>query len=96
MLTGMFPGVEQPMALIGTSEKGHVDMLLEVTHEGGHSSMPPPSTAVGILATALARAEANWMPRALTGSTRALFAVLGQFSPLHMRVCLALIDCFFR
>ena len=47
---GIVPGVAAPVALIGIAEKGYVTLSLTASAEGGHSSMPPPHTAIGILA----------------------------------------------
>jgi len=51
---GMLPGVEEPIALVGNTEKGY--LTLEVSAQGnpGHSSTPPRQTAIGVLARALA------------------------------------------
>ncbi|KAI9318307.1 hypothetical protein DFJ73DRAFT_668574 [Zopfochytrium polystomum] len=40
-------------AVVSTSEKGYVDLTLNVTTAGGHSSSPPPHTSIGILAHAI-------------------------------------------
>src|SRR5262245_7765674 len=57
--TGIVPGFEQPVALVGIAEKGYLSVELLVQAEGGHSSMPPKNTAVGILAAAIAKLEAT-------------------------------------
>jgi len=44
------------------AEKGHLSLALEVEQEGGHSSMPSPQSAVGILCGAVARLEQQQMP----------------------------------
>lgn len=54
---GLVPGASVPVALIGTAEKGHLNVRLSVRSAGGHSSMPPSRTAVGILGEAVARLE---------------------------------------
>lgn len=41
IVDGMIPGIQQPVALIGTSEKGWATVELTVEREGGHASMPP-------------------------------------------------------
>jgi carboxypeptidase PM20D1 len=64
---GMLPGVEVPVALINTAEKGSVTVRLIATGEGGHSSMPPRVTAVGRLARALVALERQPMPGGLEG-----------------------------
>ncbi len=45
--------MRQPVALLGTSEKGFLTLRLSVEKAGGHSSMPEPETAIAILNQAL-------------------------------------------
>ncbi|KIO07677.1 hypothetical protein M404DRAFT_136116 [Pisolithus tinctorius Marx 270] len=47
------------IAMPGISEKGSVNVRVEVTTPGGHSSLPPPHTSIGILAELLVKIEAN-------------------------------------
>lgn len=54
---GIVPGIEQPVALVGIAEKGYLSLELSVATEGGHSSMPPKETAIGIISRAVARLE---------------------------------------
>ncbi len=63
---GMIPGISRPTALIGISEKGFANIELSVAGVGGHSSMPPPETAIGILSNALVKVENNPMPAHIT------------------------------
>lgn len=50
------PGVSKPAAMVGVTEKGFVNVKLEVQLENaGHSSMPPRETAITILASELSR-----------------------------------------
>lgn len=72
----LVPGVSQDVALIGIAEKGDVTIRLQVKGTGGHSSMPPPHTALGILASAIHRMEANPMPTNLHGPVRQMFGFL--------------------
>lgn len=65
---GIMPGVSAPVAFIGTAEKGYLTLELSVKGAGGHSSMPPEHTAVGILAKAITRLEDNPMPTTLDGA----------------------------
>ena len=58
----MVPGVSAPVAVIGTSEKGYLSLVLSVDMEGGHSSMPPKESSIGILSEAVHRVETNPMP----------------------------------
>jgi carboxypeptidase PM20D1 len=50
-------GVKTPIAAIGISEKGSLNILLEVDDKGGHSSTPPKHTALGKIARAITRIE---------------------------------------
>ncbi len=50
---GMVPGIDDPVALIGISEKGYMTIELSVEEAGGHSSMPAPENAITILSNAI-------------------------------------------
>lgn len=63
----LFPIVDRNMALIGTSEKGHVDIEISAAGRSGHSSMPPDSTAAGIIAKAVTEIEKNPFPARIIG-----------------------------
>ncbi|MCE9666465.1 M20 family peptidase [Myxococcus stipitatus] len=89
IMSGTVPGVQAPVALVGTSEKGFVSVELVVEEEGGHSSMPPPRTAVGILAQAISRLEAHPMPTRLQGGSRELFERVGPEMSFGMRLLFA-------
>jgi carboxypeptidase PM20D1 len=54
---GIVPGVDRPVASICVSEKGYLSVEIIASAEGGHSSMPPAETAVGILAAAIDRLQ---------------------------------------
>ena len=47
------------------AEKGYLDVRLEVSTAGGHSSVPPPHTAIGLLSALLVELEAHPHPPAL-------------------------------
>ncbi len=57
VLNGMIPGIDDPVALIATAEKGFLTLELTVTTNGGHSSMPTRENAIGTLATAIHELE---------------------------------------
>lgn len=69
---GLIPGVRPPIAMVGIAEKGRLTLELRATARGGHASMPPPQTAIGVLAAALAKLEANPMPATVGGAARGL------------------------
>lgn len=67
---GLFPGMDHPLAIVGIAEKGFVTLELRAQTEGGHGSSPPEHTAIGVLAEAITRVEANPMPARLAGPFR--------------------------
>lgn len=86
---GMIDGVDSPVAMVGVAEKGYAAIRLTVIGEGGHGSMPPPQTAAGVIAAAVARLEAEPMPARLTPISRRMFERVGPEMPLDRRVALA-------
>jgi carboxypeptidase PM20D1 len=70
---GLMPGVQRPVALIGVSEKGVLNVHIEAVGEGGHSSMPPKRTLIGQLSRAITRLEDQPMPRQLRPPTSDMF-----------------------
>lgn len=70
------PGIDVPVGLVGIGEKGYANVRLVARGTGGHSSTPPPHTAIGTLATAIAALEANPMPPRFDAQ-RGFFEVLG-------------------
>lgn len=89
LTTGLVPGLAAPVALVGIAEKGYVTVELTAQAEGGHSSMPPPETAVGILSAGITRLERHQMPRAIRGPTADMFDYLGPELPVGMRLVIA-------
>jgi len=75
---GIIAGTDKPVALIGIAEKGYLSLEFVVEMEGGHSSMPPPQTAVGVLSAAIARLESNPFESTLTEPVRSQLAFLGS------------------
>jgi carboxypeptidase PM20D1 len=102
VIEGMMEGLDRPLAVIGISEKGYVNLVLTVDAPGGHSSQPPEQTAVGILSRAIVRVEDNPFPASMDYmyttfeaigvempfSTRLAMGNLWLFSPLVKRVML--------
>lgn len=85
----LVPGVAAPVAMVGIAEKGYLSLELSVTQPGGHSSIPPPQTGVGILAAAIARLEAEPMPAAIRGPTRAFLETLAPAMSPGRRLAIA-------
>lgn len=78
VVSDLMPGVP-PLGLIGIGEKASLDLEISASGEGGHSSMPPPHTAVGRVAAAVKAIEDNPMPTRL-GPQREFFEVLASVS----------------
>src|SRR5881296_695350 len=89
LTNGLITGVSAPVAVIGIAEKGYVTVGLTAQAEGGHSSMPPDKTAVGLLAAAITRLEHEQMPRAIRGPTAAMFDYLGPEMSFGPRLVMA-------
>jgi len=88
IVRGVIPGTSRPVGLIGIAEKGFASVELTVRGTGGHSSMPPDQTAVGVLAHAIDRLETHPMPASLN-STAAMFERVGPSMDLPYRVVMA-------
>lgn len=73
IVPGNMIGLKPPVALIGLSEKGYLSVELTAEQAGGHASMPPQETAVGILARALHHLEKSPFPARLGSTSRAMF-----------------------
>ena len=85
---GLAAGVRGPVGLVGASEKGYLTVEITVQGQPGHSSTPPPQTAIGILSRALARLEANPMPTHLR-RLRPMYHGIGRAAPLYIQVAFA-------
>jgi carboxypeptidase PM20D1 len=86
---GVLPGITAPVALVGIAEKGFVTLELSARVSGGHSSLPPRQSAVGIVSAAVAKLEKNLMPARLEGPTQELFNRIGPRFPIAQRAAFA-------
>jgi carboxypeptidase PM20D1 len=82
-------GVPRPVALVGIAEKNPLIFELRVSAAGGHASMPPRESAVGILGRALDRLEHHPMRARLDGAAREMFTTLTPEMSLPMRAVFA-------
>lgn len=89
VVDGAVPGVEAPIAFIGVAEKGYASFELSVESTGGHSSMPPENTSIGILSEAVTRLEGEPMPARLSGPTMAMLQRLGPDMPFGNKLAIA-------
>ncbi len=82
-------GINKPVALIGISEKGYMSLELTAVGKGGHSSMPPAQTSIGMVAEAVSKLEQNPFPARLDGGMDQLLAYLASEAPFSKRIVLA-------
>jgi carboxypeptidase PM20D1 len=82
---GLLTSVDRPVAIIGVSEKGFVNLRLTVNAPGGHSSQPPPHTALGILAAAIVKVEDSPFPAHLDPIMQT-FDAIGAYAPFMSRL----------
>jgi carboxypeptidase PM20D1 len=83
----MMEGITRPLAVIGVSEKGYVNLELTVNAAGGHSSEPPAHTALGILSHAIVKIEDNpFAPR--LDFLLMTFEEIGYYMPFDKRLAM--------
>ncbi|GAA1980777.1 M20 family peptidase [Terrabacter lapilli] len=69
IVRGVLPGVDAPIAVVGVSEKGTVDIELRARGDGGHASAPRRMGATSRLARAILRLERKPFPSHLPDAT---------------------------
>ncbi|MBW1846680.1 MAG: M20 family peptidase [Deltaproteobacteria bacterium] len=89
IISGVIPGISNPVALLGLAEKGYVTLELSVETDGGHSSMPPKDTAIGILSSAIHNLERNQFPAKYEGLIMEMFEYAGPEMPFGMKLLFA-------
>ncbi len=94
VVEGVFPGVKAPCGLIGTAEKGMMNVTFSVDSQGGHASAPPPRTSIGRLSNACLRLENKPFPMHLAGPAAEMFDTLGRHSSFALKIVFANLWCF--
>ena len=89
IVDGIIPGIAAPVALIAIAEKGYVSLELTVESSGGHSSTPPPRSAIGILSSAIDKIERSPFPSRFEGPTGQMFEFIGPEMSWHKKVIFA-------
>ena len=81
---GLVAGIQRPVAMIGTAEKGYLSVRLEARADGGHSSVPGPETAIDRLIAALKRLKESPFPTQLISpATDMLDAIAPELSTIE-------------
>lgn len=86
---GLVPGFDRPVGLIGTSEKGYLNLELRTNIEGGHSSMPEKETSIDVLAKAIAKIAETGFPSEFTAPIIGFMDHLGPHLPFFERMAFA-------
>ena len=73
-------GVAEPVAMVGVSEKGHVDLTVTARADGGHASTPSANDACRLLCRVCETISANPGKPQLTPAVEATLAELGARS----------------
>lgn len=94
VVSGVFPGVAKPCAVIGIAEKGVLDIEFSARAAGGHSSAPALRQPVVDLAEAISGIARNPFPLRLTPAAAKMFDALGRHSSLAFRIIFSNLWCF--
>ena len=89
VVSGIFPGVPGPAAVVGLAEKGVLDVELITTDAGGHASAPVRGGAPARLARAILRIEDNPFPARLHDVVLGMVDALGRHAPVGYRAVFA-------
>ncbi|MCU0341116.1 MAG: M20 family peptidase [Spirosomaceae bacterium] len=82
-------GIDKPIALVGVAEKGYTSLQLTSLGDGGHSSMPPPQTSIGMLAEAIDKLQKKPFPARLGGAAAYLQDYLAPEMPFGTKLAMA-------
>jgi carboxypeptidase PM20D1 len=80
-----FPGIAQPLGVVGVSEKGTTTIVLRAEGRGGHSSTPTAGGPTARIARAVVRLEKRPFPAFLPEPTLEMFTRLAPHAPRAMR-----------
>lgn len=86
---GALPGLEDPLAAVGVAEKGYLSLRLKADRPGGHSSVPPEETSIGVLNEAISRLRDNPLPTRLDGVTGMTFDYVAPEMDVLMQAAFA-------
>ncbi|MFD2092674.1 M20/M25/M40 family metallo-hydrolase [Blastococcus deserti] len=89
VVSGVFPGVSRPAAVVGLAEKGLLDIELITTDPGGHASAPVRGGAPARLARAILRIDEHPFPARLHDVVLGMVDALGRYAPAGYRAVFA-------
>lgn len=82
-------GITKPIAFIGIAEKGYTTLQITATSEGGHSSMPPQQTSIGMLAEAIDKLQKKPFPARIDGAVSHMQDYLAPEMPFLTKMAMA-------
>lgn len=85
----LVPDLDPDLAFIGIAEKGYVSIEATVQVEGGHSAIPNPETAIGVMGDAIARVQANPLTAHVTTPMQGFIDKVGPEMPFTSRMAFA-------
>ena len=83
------PVTQAPVALIGVAEKGYATLRISARAPGGHSSMPPPQSAVVTLAAAITAITGSPFPLDYSGPAAEMMEALAPRAAFGTRLAVA-------
>lgn len=94
IVNNIFPGVKEPIAVVGMAEKGVTDIEFVLEGPGGHSSTPGRVNPMGVMSRIILRVDKNPFRAHLPVEVREMFSVLGRHMPFVFRIIFANLWCF--
>lgn len=89
LATGIVPGIDGTVALIGTSEKGYVSLDISADMKGGHSSMPEPVNALEAVNAAVFKLKSNPLPDRISEPIQGFIEHVGPNLPFVQKMAFA-------
>ncbi len=89
VVNNVFPGVNEPCALVGIAEKGLINLQYTVKSNGGHASAPKPDSPLVVLSKATAKLDKNPFKLRMTEPVKQMFDTLGRKSTFVYRMIFA-------
>lgn len=86
IIENALPQMNKKAALIGTTEKGMMDLEFSIASSGGHASTPPSTTSIGQLAQACLAIEKRPFKVRLSAPVKEMFDTLGRYSSFRYRL----------
>lgn len=85
----MLPDIRKPLALLGISEKGYADFVLEACGKGGHASMPPKENPAKRIAEAVRKLENSRKKQRIPATVRQFLHTVIPYVPFWKRLIYA-------